>query len=371
MLRLAAFAICLSIASAGLTPSYAQRFSAELKALDARLPGDLINDPTRIDWEIYGNEVSSEPVVDPSIPGGGAALQIEVRNPGEYIYVAGANLPLIKKVDQGDTVTVGFYARTISSAAADGKGVMRVRFQQNAAPYPGFGEETLSLSKQWDWYEVTAKAEQALRKKDGIVALQFGRAKQTIQIGQAIIVKGASAIASQPAPKKQVTSETVTLPQSLQGAGQLINDPAKSDWYFGGTAGSWDAQPDTQIFGATVTRIAVTKADAKPHDLFVSIPTNAEISEGDEIIVAVAAKTESSAHADAKSRIKLRLEEAQEPYEGFGDNTISVGPKWQLLRIQTKATKALAAGKGQLALHLANGTQTLDLGPVYVIRKGS
>ncbi len=219
---------------------------------------------------------------------------------------------------------------------------------------------------------MTAVAEQALRKKDGIVALQFGRAKQTIQIGQAIIVKGASAIASDPAPKAKAEAAPAppSIPKSLQGVGQLINDPAKSDWYFGGTAGSWTTQTDTQIFGTNVTRIAATKVDAQPHELFVSIPTNAGISEGDDIVIAVAAKTEATDGTDAKARIKLRIEEAQEPYAGFGENTLTVSAKWQLLRVQTRATKALAEGKGQLALHLANGVQTLDLGPVYVIKKG-
>lgn len=350
-------------------PGHAQ--SAELKQLDAQLPGSLINDPTRIDWEIYGNEVSSTPVVDETIPGGGAALRIDVRDPGEYIYVAGANLPLTKKIETGDQVTVGFYARTVSSAAPDGKGVVRIRFQQNAAPYPGYGEETLSIGNDWGWYEVTTRAEFGLRKKDGIVAMQFGRTKQTLEIGQVIIVKGASSIAGNPQKVKKAEpapQPELKIPASLQNAGTLLNDPAKANWHFEGAAGSWDTIPGQQIFGVAPTRMRVTKSGAQPHELFVTMPLNSEISAGDELLIAIASRTETAASEDGRARFKARIEQSKAPFDAATDNDLTVGPKWQLLRIKTKAGAAIEGGSAQLALHLAGQVQTLDLGPIFVYK---
>ncbi len=346
----------------------AQVMSAELKALDEQLPGDLINDPTRIDWEVYGNEVSSEPVIDQSIPGGGAALQIDVRNATEYIYTAGLNMPLVKGVDAGDDVTIGFYARTIEASPDDGNGVIRIRFQQNAAPYPGFGEKTLSIGKDWQWYEVTAKAERALRKKDGIVAVQFGRTKQVLQIGQTIIVKGASAIAGKPAAPAPKPVPQPSMPKSLQGAGTLLNDSSKADWYFEGSAGEYATLEDVLIFGTVATRFTTTKADSRPHDLFATVPLNTAIAEGDELLIAVAARSVAAEGQAIEAQVGLRLEEAKPPYDGFGDNQISVSQKWRLIRVKTKATRALAAGEGQLAIHFGGALKTVDVGPVYILK---
>lgn len=169
---------------------------AALEALDAQLPGDLVNDPSRIDWQSYGADLEASSVVDDSIPGGGAARRFAINRADEFIYAAGTNIPLTESVDRGDTVTVGFYARTVEADTDDGNGVVRVRFQRNIEPYPGFGEETLSIGKDWQWYEVTANVEQKLRSDDGIVALQFGRTRQVIEIGQAIVVSGADSIAA-------------------------------------------------------------------------------------------------------------------------------------------------------------------------------
>ncbi|WP_160779758.1 hypothetical protein [Parerythrobacter jejuensis] len=192
---LAAFAVIVFGTLVPTTQLSAQSLPANLRALDEALPGDLVNDPSRIDWESYGRDFSSEVIVDETIPGGGAARRFNVNAPTEFIYTAGTSIPLIRKIKRGEQITIGFYARTISARSDSGKGILRVRFQQNAEPFPGFGEETLEIGTSWNWYEVTAEAERALRRKDGIVAIQFGRTKQVLEIGQVIVVKGASSIA--------------------------------------------------------------------------------------------------------------------------------------------------------------------------------
>jgi len=53
-------------------------------------------------------------------------------------------------------MTIGFFARTQSANTDDGKGRISVRFQRNAAPYPGFGDTLLRPDGEWGWYEVSA-----------------------------------------------------------------------------------------------------------------------------------------------------------------------------------------------------------------------
>lgn len=163
---------------------------AHLQPVDDMLAGGLINDPTDINWAYYG--LGRSLVVDESYPGGGAALRIAMGRAG-HVYAGGVNIPLLAPIQDGDVVTVGFYARTIESHADNGMGQVRVRFQRNREPYPGFGDTVVEVGPEWEWYEVSARADQSIRR-EGIVALQFGLARQTVEVGQAIVVTGAPTI---------------------------------------------------------------------------------------------------------------------------------------------------------------------------------
>ncbi len=178
--------------AAAVQPRNTEGLPDNLKEIDDILPGGLMNDPTDMSWDTYGADLGSELIVDETYPGGGAALRVIMAQPGE-VYSGGLNIPLLAGVDSGDQLTVGFFARTIASAAADGQGQVQVRFQQNREPYPGFGEKIISIGPEWSFYEVTALADRTIRA-DAIVALQFGLEQQTVEIGQAIVVSGTSFI---------------------------------------------------------------------------------------------------------------------------------------------------------------------------------
>ena len=183
MIRTAAMtslaAALLALASAG----QAQELSPELQALDAKLPGTLISDPTRLDWATQGQGFKSKGVTDPAIPGGGAAVQFEIRKGDPKPYTIQAFIPLLSKVAKGEKVTIGFYARTLSADTPDGKGLVGVRFQQNSDPWPGFGDATVKVGPEWGWHEVSGVANIDIQKELAVVALQLAGAKQTIQIG--------------------------------------------------------------------------------------------------------------------------------------------------------------------------------------------
>lgn len=167
---------------------------ANLKPIDQALTGALMSDPTSLDWETYGAHLRTESLQDATIPGGQAATRFKVSKAGE-VFSAGANVPLLGKIKSGDIMTIGFFARTHSAATDDGKGRISVRFQRNAAPYPGFGDTVLRPDGEWGWYEVSAPADQAVSKKLAMVSLQFGSAEQEVEIGQTFVVKGVTSIA--------------------------------------------------------------------------------------------------------------------------------------------------------------------------------
>ena len=167
-----------------------RRLPGGLDALDEILPGWLVNDPTSLEWGSYGEQMSREAVVDESIPGGGAAIRFTVRSQAQG-WSAGTSIPLVADIEKGRVVTAGFWART-ADRSPDGR--ISVRFQRDRDPYPGFGDRTLEIGPEWRFYEVSAVAERDIRRSEAIVALQFGMKRQTLEIGQAIVVVGATAI---------------------------------------------------------------------------------------------------------------------------------------------------------------------------------
>ncbi|MFX8660852.1 hypothetical protein ABTM16_19485, partial [Acinetobacter baumannii] len=76
---------------------------AALQALDDALPGTLINDPTKLDWPVFGGG-SAQAVKSPDAPGGGA-LQVNVPRAGANIYDVGTFAPIDAPISAGQRVT--------------------------------------------------------------------------------------------------------------------------------------------------------------------------------------------------------------------------------------------------------------------------
>jgi len=366
-----------SLAAAAMAVSSAapaQDLSPELQALDAKLPGVLINDPTRLDWATQGLGFKSKGVTDATIPGGGAAVQFDIAKADAKPYSIQAFVPLLSKVAKGDTVTVGFYARALAAETADGKGVISVRFQQNSDPWPGFGDAAVKVGSDWEWHEVSGVSNINIAREVAVVALQLAGAKQTIQIGQAIVVKGAPAILGAADPARQgdaaiaALAESVELPPPLKDAGRLIDRPDLRGWGNSGPAGSFAELDDKTIWLGKATRFTVTQKGQNRWDVATSIPLRDGIAVGDKLLIAVAAKTVSASAADGKALVGVRVQSSDPPNAGFADHLVAVGPNWQLIRLETTATQAIAEGKATVALHFAEAPQVVDIGPVYVFK---
>ncbi|WP_114521737.1 hypothetical protein [Altererythrobacter sp. ZODW24] len=356
-----------SLAAAMLmaAPGSAQELSPELQALDAQLPGDLINDPSTLEWENYGANYDVEGKSDDNIPGGGAALRYEIKRAGANPYDVGANIALLADISRGETVTVGFYARTISADTVDGQGVIGVRFGANTPPYKGFGETTVGVATQWDWYEVSAVSDMAITRRDAVVAMHMAGAKQAIEIGQTIVVKGAPSIVAA-APAQAAKAPAAELPAPLQGSGRSLNDPQDRNWSSNGPGGSVAPREEPGIWLGNATRFASASVGDNPWDIGTAIPVGAALAQGDRIMVAIAARTQSAQTADGKSVVGIRIQDSQPPYAGFGDKSFKVGSNWQLIRVPFTVTQAMAAERATVSLHFAGAAQEVDIGPVYI-----
>lgn len=357
----------------------AQELTPELQAFDAQLPGTLINDPTDLVWPTQGTRLDVEGVRDAGIPGGGAARRYAVAAKGADVWAAQTLIPLLAEIGRGEVVTVGFYARTISSSGANGQGLIGVRVQQNAAPYSGFADTVVSVGKDWQWYEVSGTATTPIKRVDATVAFQLAGAQQTVEIGQAIVVKGASSIIAVPpapaaAPVAAVATTavpdaaTIEMPDPLRSAGHLVNNPTIRPWGHSGTGGRWEELDEPAIWLGKATRFSTASVGANPWDLGTNVPIASAIAEGDQLIIAVVARTQSAQTADGKGLVSVRLQGTAPPYDGFGDKAFKVGDRWQMVRIPVTATRSFGPGEAAVALHFATAVQSVDIGPVYVFK---
>ncbi|MFC4293224.1 hypothetical protein ACFOWX_12435 [Sphingorhabdus arenilitoris] len=165
----------------------AQHSNPVLQAIDDALPGDLINDPTVIDWVFYGNSKKPKQVEAPETPGK-FAMQMQVTKKGANKYDMGINIPLMSDIKTGHVINVAFWARVTKAETEDGKGDLRLRINENKEPYPGFGEADVKLGNEWYLHEVQMRANRDIAKKDAVVGFQLAGAKQTVEIGQVYVL---------------------------------------------------------------------------------------------------------------------------------------------------------------------------------------
>ena len=344
------------------------RAGDQLAELRKQIPGTLINDPTRIDWATQGASLKVAVMQDAAIPGGGAARRYTVPAKLANPWEAQTLVPLTAGIAAGQTITIGFYARTVSAKAPGGMGTVTVRFQQNAPPYSGFADATVAIGPDWQWHEVSGVAPRAIGKDVATVSIQLGGAAQVIEIGQAIVIEGAASIASAPPPRAQAAAAEPVLPEPLKGAGSLLNDPAQRSWGMTGAAGMAVDRDEPAIWLGKATRYTTSTVGANAWDLGAAVPIEGAIKAGDTLLIAIAARTQSAQTSDGKARVGIRVQGTTPPYDGFADNVFSVGAAWQLIRIKTIATRAFEAGTAQLALHFAGAVQAVDIGPVYILK---
>ncbi len=336
----------------------------ELARLDETLPGDLINDP-RILVELSQNlgGAETEVIKSDTIPGGGAARGVRVRQVPAQGWQISASVGLTRPVARGDVVTVGFYARALPMDAAPAQGRIGLRIQQNVSPWAGFLDKSFDIGPQWQWYETAGVSNVALAGGQSAVSFVLGERAQNVQIGQVIVVKGANAIAAAlPEPPVPLP------PQIVKVDGALFNRPQDGPWNFHGTGGEQQRFADQGIFLGKASRVTVHASQGRPWDLEMAIPLSGPVVAGDRFLVAIAARTVSSEAEDGKATINVRFQSTQPPYNGFADNALRPGVNWQLLQLRTTAVVDIPPGEAVFKLMFAGQKQVVDIGPVYILK---
>ena len=363
------FIMCVALCALPLASASAQQLSPALQKLQDQLPGKLVNDPSRLDWDVFGQDkgAGSRAIKNADVQGG-AAIQITVPHKGATAYEIGVNAPLTANITKGATYVVSFYARTVSSNSQDGNGTIGVRFQQNAAPYPGFGDAKLSIGHEWQLYEVTGQANISVSKDQAIVSFQLSGEKQVIEIGQTVVQEGATSIMKQVAKVPQKCDvTTAVLPQSLLDKGVVLTTIATQNWDVFGTGETHKRIVACGVPGDSALQFTIPAKGTNAYDIGTNVALNEDVKEGDVLIIGLVARTIKAETADGMGIVTLRIQQDVKPYPGFGDHTIAFGPAWQLKRFMVKADRSIAKGQGSLGIHLAGAKQVIELGRAYVI----
>lgn len=176
-------ALSFAAAAQELTPEE----QAYLAALEAELPGTLMNNPLDPGFNTFGEDVRTRVVEVPELPGG-FAYQAKVRRAKPRPWDISIATNVTGDVRQGDSVAVAFWARAKDPDRDTGAGHIQVRLQQNASPYAGVVEQVVDIGPDWQLYEIKGVSAHSFSGSQMSLAFNIGDYKQTIEIGQYFVL---------------------------------------------------------------------------------------------------------------------------------------------------------------------------------------
>jgi len=119
-----------------------------------------------------------------SVIKGGKALRIKISRSGKRSYSKGTSNKTIGAINQGDTLCLTFWARSINppedNLVAE---FASLGVQQSSEPYRKLLEGSAQLTHDWRQYSFKATADQSYIAGDAQVFFHFGHLKQRFEIG--------------------------------------------------------------------------------------------------------------------------------------------------------------------------------------------
>lgn len=168
---------------------------------------------------------------------------------------------------------------------------------------------------------------------------------------------------------QDAASPAATAPQRPSLLERAVNDVRVSSWSAYG-AGQTSRIIPAQVQGNNALRVDVAAAGANPWDVGVNALTNKPVAAGDVLLLGVWARADRLPQGGSVARINIGLQLNEAPYTPMGTRSIEVGPEWKLYFLQADAPRAYNAGQAGASVHLATASQTIDLGPIFILDFG-
>ena len=156
-------------------------------------------------------------------------------------------------------------------------------------------------------------------------------------------------------------------PAGAQDGLDIINNPAEPQV----TGASPKLRDDPSVQGGKALRIAVRGKGANPWDVAVESAVEKPVKAGDSLLLAFWARLEKGEDGATSSTLPYNaVQLSAAPYSGVFAAPVTIGPEWKLHEVRGKAERDHAAGTLKATTHLATATQTVDLGPLFVVNLG-
>jgi hypothetical protein len=124
---------------------------------------------------------------------------------------------------------------------------------------------------------------------------------------------------------------------------------------------------DPQVPGGRALRLVMADANANPWGAGVNSIITAPLAKGDRIEVTVMLRKAPGSGA-GRGTVKVLFQLTDAPHTEFVANQVKVKEEWTPFRMKAKVPSDMPAGKSRIALQLGYGRQTIDVGPILVIR---
>ena len=161
--------------------------TAALQALDAQLPGTLINNPYDIQWNTEGSDFRQSIVKSEGAPGG-MAYSVTIKKTKANIWDTAIRIPMKTDIAKDDVIMVSFWARASKLRKGKDAGIILAGLQRNTEPYDSIAEETFRPGKEWKLYSMAGKANRDYSADKTNMNFNLAKAKQTLEFGQFYIM---------------------------------------------------------------------------------------------------------------------------------------------------------------------------------------
>ena len=149
---------------------------------------------------------------------------------------------------------------------------------------------------------------------------------------------------------------------------RIISAPVPDRYRVDGLSSGARVRNDASVQFGKALRVPVPGRGEHAYAVAVAVPIVRAVQAGDNLVLAFWARLERGEDGATSAVLPYNaVQLASAPYTALFTGPATIGPEWQMHEIRGRADRDYAAGELNVALHLATGRQTVDIGPVFVL----
>ena len=154
-------------------------------------------------------------------------------------------------------------------------------------------------------------------------------------------------------------------------ASHIISVPVPDRYRVDGLQRGARVRSDPAVQGGKALRVPVPGRSEQAWSVAIAVPISQAVRAGDNLVLAFWARLEEGDHGATSATLPYNaVQMSSEPYTAVFSGPATIGPEWQMFEVRGRADRDYAADALNVAMHLATGRQTVDIGPVFVVNMG-